>query len=245
MMGDQGDRTMNDQRTVRRRIAATVIAIGVVLFGVAVAPGGASASSVLISGTTSCRVDSWTVTWTARADADRNLNWSITSPSGYAPSGFQDDTLAFTRTATYPGSQASATENISAHWSNNTNGVGSATVARPPLCEEPTTTTTTTTTVPETTTTTTTTLPVTTTSLGQQAPTTTTTQVATTTTQVGQQGPTTTVGQSSGATTTTVGPGGQLPPTGAGDGSVSLIVIALTLVGIGAVMLRMATKPTR
>jgi hypothetical protein len=245
MMGDQGDRTMDDQRAVRRRIAATVIAIGVVLFGVAVAPGAASATSIVVSGATSCRVDTWTVTWTARADADRNLNWSITSPTNvYSPSGYQDDSLAFTRTATYLATEASATENVTGRWSNNTTGRGSATVARPPLCEESTTTTTTTTTVPETTTTTTT-LPVTTTSLGQQAPTTTTTQVATTTTQVGQQGATTTtqVGQQA-ATTTTVGPGGQLPATG-GGGSLNLTVIALTLIGIGVVMLRLVSKPSR
>ncbi|HWM20544.1 MAG TPA: hypothetical protein VNO51_12710, partial [Ilumatobacteraceae bacterium] len=122
------------------------MAIGVVLFGIAIAPGVASAHHPLVSGTTQCRVDSWSVTWTARADEVRGLNWSITSPGGYSPAGSQADSLAFTRTATYPGTQASATENVNAVWSNQSTGSSSATVQRPPLCPVVTTTTTTTTT---------------------------------------------------------------------------------------------------
>jgi LPXTG-motif cell wall-anchored protein len=41
----------------------------------------------------------------------------------------------------------------------------------------------------------------------------------------------------------TVGGGGQLPATG--RGSLNLAIIALTLVGIGAVMLRLTSKPSR
>jgi LPXTG-motif cell wall-anchored protein len=69
----------------------------------------------------------------------------------------------------------------------------------------------------------------------------------TTTTVVGQGGPTSTVDQSSGAaTTTTTDPiGGTLPATGNGDRTVNLTVIALTLIGIGAVMLRLSSKSTR
>lgn len=241
----------NGQPTLRRRIVATAMAIGVVGFGVAVAPGVASAHHPILSGTTSCRTDAWTVTWTATADADRNLNWSITSPSGYSPSGFQDDQTAFTRTATYPGTQASAVESVSAQWSNNNTAAASATVNRPPLCEAATTTTTTpttttpTTTLPETTTTTATTIaPETATSVAEdETTTTTTTTPLATTTSVSQAGPTSTVGQSAAASTTTVAGNGQLPATG--SGSLSLTAIALTLIGIGAVMLRLSSKPTR
>ena len=229
-------RTTNDQPT-RRRSAATAIAIGVVLFGVAVAPGVASAHHPILSGTTSCRTDAWTVTWTATADADRNLTWSITSPGGYSPSGFQDDQTAFTRTDTYPGTQASAVETVTAEWSNSNTASATATVDRPPLCEVATTTTTT---LPETTTTTTN-APETTTTVADEDSTTATTPLATTTT-VSQAGPTSSVGQSAGASTT-VGGGGQLPATG-GE-SLNLTILALTLFGMGAVMLRLTSKPGR
>jgi hypothetical protein len=232
-------RTTNGQPT-RRRSAATAIAIGVVLFGVAVAPGVASAHHPILSGTTSCRTDAWTVTWTANADADRNVTWSITSPGGYSPSGFQDDQTAFTRTETYPGTQASAAETVTAEWSNGNTASATATVDRPPLCEVATTTSTTTTTLPETTTTTTTNAPETTTSVAEDS-TTSSTPLATTTT-VSQAGPTSTAGQSAAASTT-VGGGGQLPATG--GGSLNLTIIALTLIGIGAVMLRLTSKPAR
>lgn len=231
-------RTTNDQPT-RRRSAPTAIAIGVVLFGVAVAPGVASAHHPILSGTTSCRTDAWSVTWTATADADRNMTWSITSPGGYTPSGFQDDQAAFTRTDTYPGTQASAVETVTAEWSNSSTASATATVDRPPLCEVATTTTTTTTTLPETTTTTN--APETTTSVAEEDSTTATTPLATTTT-VSQAGPTSTVGQSAAASTTVAG-GGQLPATG--GGSLNLTIIALTLIGIGAVMLRLTSKPSR
>ena len=67
----------------------------------------------------------------------------------------------------------------------------------------------------------------------------------TTTTLVGQEGPTSTVDQSSGAATTTDPIGRTLPATGNGGRTANLTVIALTLVGIGAVMLRLASKPNR
>ena len=229
----------NDQPT-RRRTAATAIAIGVVLFGVAVAPGVASAHHPILSGTTSCRTDAWTVTWTATADADRNMTWSITSPGGYSPSGFQDDQAEFTRTDTYPGTQTSAVETVTAEWSNSNIASATATVDRPPLCDVATTTTTTTTTLPETTTTTTN-APETTTTVAEEDSTTATTPLATTTT-VSQAGPTSTVGQSAAASTT-VGDGGQLPATG--GGSLNLTILALTLFGIGAVMMRLTSKPGR
>ena len=77
-------------------------------------------------------------------------------------------------------------------------------------------------------------------------PTTTTTTRDATTTVVGQEGPTSTVDQSSGAATTTTNPiGGTLPATGNGGRTVNLTVIALTLIGIGAVMLRLSSKSTR
>ena len=44
--------TTNDQSTLRRRIVATAMATGVVLFGVAVAPGVASAHHPILNGTT-------------------------------------------------------------------------------------------------------------------------------------------------------------------------------------------------
>jgi LPXTG-motif cell wall-anchored protein len=218
------------------------MAIGVVLFGIAIVPGVASAHHPLVSGTTQCRVDSWSVTWTARADAARGFTWEITSPSGYSPTGSQSDALPFTRTATYPAGQESATENVSARWSNQATGSGSATVQRPPECtttttSTTTTTTTTTTTQPEVTTTqpeVTTTQPEVTTTVAQTTP----------TSLVGQEGPTSTVDQSSGAATTTTVPVGRtLPATG--NSSTSLVVIALTMIGIGAVMLRLTTKSTR
>jgi LPXTG-motif cell wall-anchored protein len=239
------------KRTVKSRIATAVIAIGIVVFGIAIAPGVASAHHPIVSGVTQCRTgDTWSVTWTARADVDRvGLTWSITSPGGYSPAGSQADELPFTRTVSYPATQDSATENVSAAWSNNATGSGSATVDRPPLCDVPTTTSTTTT-QPEVTTTTTQPA-VTTTTIGSEsstttpAPTTTVEQAGPTTTAVGQSGPTSSVDQSSGAAATTSPIAGALPATGAGDGSLNLIVIALTLMGIGAVMLRVTTRPTR
>ena len=236
--------TTNDQSTLRRRIVATAMATGAVLFGVAVAPGVASAHHPILNGTTSCRTDAWTVTWTATADADRNLTWSITSPAGYSPGGFQDDQTALTRTATYPATQASAAETVTAEWSNSNTASATATVDRPPLCEVATTTTTTpttTTTSPETTTTVTTVASATTTSIADEDSTATTTPLATTT-SVDQAGPTSTVGQSA-ATTTTVGGNRQLPATG--SGSLNLTIVALILVGIGAVLLRLSSKPAR
>jgi LPXTG-motif cell wall-anchored protein len=245
-----------DKRTVKNRVATAVIAIGIVMFGIAIAPGVASAHHPLIAGSTQCRTgDTWSVTWTVRADAVRGFTWQITSPSGYSPSGSQADNLAFTRTVIYPATQASATETVSAKWSNNATGERSSTVQRPPLCSVDTTTTTTTT--PDVTTTTlpdvtTTTQPgVTTTTLGSDsstttaAPTTTVEQAGPTTTAVGQSGPTSSVDQSSGAAATTSPIAGALPATGAGDGSLNLIVIALTLMGIGAVVLRLTSRPTR
>ena len=162
----------------------------------------------------------------------------------FSPGGFQDDQTAFTRSATYPGTQASAAETVTAEWSNGNTASATATVDRPPLCEVvPTTTTTpTTTTLPATTTTVTTVAPETTTSIADEDSTATTAPLATTT-SVDQAGPTSTVGQSAAATTTTVGGNRQLPATG--SGSLNLTIVALTLVGIGAVMLRLSSRPPR
>jgi LPXTG-motif cell wall-anchored protein len=233
--------TTNDRSTLRRRIAATAMTTGLVVFGVAVAPGVASAHHPILSGTTSCRTDAWAVTWTATADADRDTTWSITSPADYSPSGFQDDQTAFTRTATYPGTQASAAETVTAEWSNGSTAAATANVDRPPLCDVATTTTTTTptTTLPETTTTTI--APESTTSVADEA-TTTTTELATTT-SVRQEGPTSIGGRSSAASVTTGGSNGQLPATG--SGSLNLTIIALTLTGIGAVALRLSSRSAR
>jgi LPXTG-motif cell wall-anchored protein len=249
-----------DQGTVRRKIATVAMAIGVVLFGIAVAPGVASAHHPLVTGKTQCRNgESWSVTWTARADLDRTFTWQITSPTGYSPSGSQADELPFTRTASYTGLQA--TESVSASWSNGATGSGSATVQRPNECATTTssstsTTTTTTTTTTQPTVTTATTQPtvttattqptVTTTATTQPGVTTTVEQAAPSTSLVGQAGPTSTVDQSSGAAATTTDPIGRtLPATGNGNSSGNLVVIALTLIGVGAVMFRLASKPTR
>jgi LPXTG-motif cell wall-anchored protein len=232
------------------------MAIGLVLLGIAVAPGVASAHFPLVSGTTQCRVDSWSVTWTARADETRDLDWQITSPGGYSPAGSQSDTLPFTRTATYLASQTSATESVEALWSDGSTGEESATVQRPPLCPVDTTPTTTTTrppcvdctpgtvAVPTTTTTQPPCVDCTPGTVAVSDPTTTTTveQAGPTTTVVGQQGPTSSVDQSSGAATTQP-VGGALPATG--NSSTSLVVIALTMIGIGAVMLRLTSRSTR
>jgi LPXTG-motif cell wall-anchored protein len=110
------------------------------------------------------------------------------------------------------------------------------------LCMEPAPTTTvpgstTTTTVPDTTTTepgvsTTTTT------------TTTTTEPGATTTAVDQAGPTSSVAQSSGDAGSTTDPvGSTLPATGPGDLSRNLTLIALLLIGVGAVMLRLRSRP--
>ena len=45
-----------EQQTIRRRVATAAMAIGVVLFGIGVAPGVASAHHPHVSGTTQCRV---------------------------------------------------------------------------------------------------------------------------------------------------------------------------------------------
>ena len=119
-------------------------------------PAVASAHHPIVTGTTQCRVDTWSVTWTARADAARGYTWDVTT-AGFTPDGFQSDSLPFTRTVTYPASQTSATQSVSAVWSNQATGSGSATVARPPICEQPTTTTSSTTIPEETTTSTSTT----------------------------------------------------------------------------------------
>jgi hypothetical protein len=232
---------MSEQRTVQRTVAKSAIAIGVLLLGIGLAPGVASAHHPLVSGTTQCRTsDTWSVTWTARADEGRDLTWQITSPGGYAPSGSQADELPFTRTASYTG--ATATETVNASWSNGATGSATANVPRPDLCVVEPTTTTTTTAPPVVTTTT---QPVVVTTTTAPGPTTTVEQAGPTTTVVGQAGPTSTVNQSSGAVTTTVPVGGSLPATGAGGDSASLTVVALMLIGIGAVVLRLASKPTR
>jgi len=266
-------RTEQQQGTVRKKIATAAIAVGVVLFGIAVAPGVASAHHPVLSGTTSCRTgDTWTVNWTATSANWKNY-WTINT-SGWSPGGWQSWTTAFTRSISYPASQGSATTTVSASWSNSSDGSNpvhdnetSGPVKRPPLCPVDTTTTTTTsttttttqpevtTTQPEVTTTqpgvTTTQPEVTTTQPGvtttQPEVTTTVAQTTPTTptTLVGQEGPTSTVDQSSGAAaTTTIDPVGRtLPATG--NSSTSLVVIALTMIGIGAVMLRFATRSTR
>jgi LPXTG-motif cell wall-anchored protein len=136
---------------------------------------------------------------------------------------------------------------VTAEWSNGEIESASGKIDRPPLCPVDTTTTTT---QPEVTTTTTTqpevttTQPEVTTTTGPAATTTVVPQLVTTTASVGQAGPTSTVEQSSGAATTTDPVGGQLPATGAGRDSATIVVIALTLIGIGAVMLRLASKPS-
>jgi LPXTG-motif cell wall-anchored protein len=125
------------------------------------------------------------------------------------------------------------------------------------LCMEPKTTTTvpgatTTTTVPGATTTTTepgatttTTEPGATTTTTEPGVTTATTEPGATTTAVGQAGPTSSVAQSSGAAGSITDPvGPTLPATGAGDLSRNLTLVALMLIGVGAVMLRLRSKPT-
>jgi LPXTG-motif cell wall-anchored protein len=68
---------------------------------------------------------------------------------------------------------------------------------------------------------------------------------ATTTAAVGQAGPTSSVAQSSGAAGSITYPAGStLPATGAGDLSRNLTLIALMLIGVGAVMVRLRSKPT-
>jgi len=222
-----------------------VIACAAIAAGVGLIPAApALAHHPVVAGATQCRVDTWSVTWTARADVDRDLTWRITSPAGYAPAGSQGDDLAFTRTVTYPGTQASATETVSAAWSNQATGSNSATVARPPVCPVQTTTTT----VPATTTTATT------------VPATTTTAPAATTTTVGAD-PTTTI-CTTGVTNETGGcepvgccdeptttaaivettVAGTLPATGARSDARRNAGIAVALVLGGVAILRIARR---
>lgn len=241
-----------------------LVFLTMLVFGTIAVQNTAFAHHPVVSGVTQCRTgDTWSVTWTARADADRDLTWRIISPAGYSPAGSQDDSLPFIRTASYPASQGSATETVVARWSNQVQDSRSATVQRPPLCEVPTTTTTstttttttsTTTTVPETTTTTT--EPATTTT---QPGTTTTVPVVTTTTQpvvttapptTQPPAPTTTicttgvtndqgVCQPVGNEDTTVPP--FIPVTGASD-SLTLLLIAGMISGVGAIAIRIARR---
>jgi LPXTG-motif cell wall-anchored protein len=138
-----------------------------------------------------------------------------------------------------PTTTSSTTTSTTTSTSSTTSSTTSTTTTTAP------TTTSTTTTQPDETTSSTTEPAVTTTTTEAASTTTVVPQLVTTTTLVGQAGPTSTVEQSSGAATTTDPVGGQLPATGAGRDSASIVVIALTLIGIGAVMLRLASKPTR
>lgn len=226
---------MKYQARIRTLVAAAAITIGV-----GIAPDVADAHHPLVSGVAACRTgDTWNVTWTARADADRNLTWRIVSPDGYSPAGSQADELPFTRTATYPATQASASETVTARWSNQVQDTRtSAPVARPPVCDTPTTTTTTTTVAPTTTTTTppTTTVP--------DEPTTTTTVVAVGEPPVPPEQPPTAQPEpvDPAPTPTTVAAtstGGALPATGATH-TITLLAAAAALIVIGRRLTRIA-----
>jgi LPXTG-motif cell wall-anchored protein len=116
--------------------AATVAAAGFI-----VAPAVASAHHPDVSGVATCNSNgSWSVTWTATPWEDHpDLQWQITSPSGYAPGGWQTASAgsSFTRTVVVPASYASKSETVSAEWSNGGTGSRSATVARPSGCTLP------------------------------------------------------------------------------------------------------------
>lgn len=189
----------------------------------------ASAHHPILTGETDCQQDgSWKVTWVARADADRDLTWEITSPGSYAPSGSQDDSRPFRRQVTLPNSTESVTESIRALWSNQAGGSATATVTRPEECVVPETTTTTTLVVE--TTTTTVVDDTTTTSIVAVAEPPVPTTVA----------PTSSISTEGAESTTTTPVSKTLPSTG--KNSVQWTVIALTFIGIGAVMLRLSSK---
>ena len=241
---------LREQRTVKRRIATAAMAIGVVLFGIAVAPGVASAHTPRVepncsglvvildnyeapatNNRVSITIDGAAQSFLFGPDFEQTFSWSSTS--NHTWSVFVDANLTNGSPTEYD-STFSGTQVACVATTTTTTATTTTTTAPP---------TTTTTVAPTTTTTTpgatTTTLAgATTTTTG--APTTTVEQAGpTTTASVGQQGPTSSVNQSSGAATTV---GGSLPATGAGDDSASLIVVALTLIGIGGVMLRLTSK---
>ena len=238
------------QRTVRRKIATAAMAIGVVLFGIAVAPGVASAHHPVVSGQTSCRIDCWSVTWTARADEIRDLNWSDHLPgAATAPAGFAvglscrspvppptrvaglghrdgDRQLVERRHRVELGDASSAhrcarsNHDHDHHDDDHDDHHADHDHDRADHHDDRGGTTTT----------------------------------AADDDHDGRAGRSDhDVGRSAGADQhgrPVVGRGhddvgGALPATGTGDGSANLMVIALTLIGIGAVMLRLASKPTR
>lgn len=227
---------------LRRVIGGAVIATAVSLSFVGVQT--ASAHHPLVSGTTQCRTgDTWSVNWSASADAVRGLTWRILEPSGYAPAGSQADSASFTRTASYPVTQASATETVKAKWSNGVQDSRSATVQRPEPCvvDTTTTTTTTTTTVAPTTTTTlpdttTTTLPPAGSTTVPDAPTTTLMPDAPTTTAVAVgEPPVPPTTASSAVVATTVPVRSALPATGPSEVARNIVIAAMVCLIIGAV----------
>ena len=221
--------------------------------GIGMVPATALAHHPLISGTPTCPENgTWSVTWLVQPDVARqDATWQIVSPSGYSPSGSQVADQPFTRTVTYPESQAVAWEVVTAAWSDGSGGRRAASVTRPAECAPPETTTTTTTTLPPPTTAPPTTTPPTTapptTAPPTTAPPTTegpgTTEpgqpeTTTTTTTTSTSLPTDTGGGGStptGGTPDNGGPTGDLPQTGS-DLTANLLTIAIVLMTVGGLI---------
>jgi LPXTG-motif cell wall-anchored protein len=232
---------MREQRA-RRTFASVALGIGVVLLGIGAAPGIASAHNA------SHNVGCGGISWSAQNYDGGQTNSIVVRVDGaavYSDASFgTTDTGSRTWTQTVDHTWSIVVDAPGSQYDYSRSGTQVA-CQPPPTTAATTTTTTTTTTQPEVTTTqpeVTTTQPEVTTTL--PGDTTTTVAASTSTTVVSQAGPTTSVGQSSGVATTTVPVERTLPATGS-DSSTSLVVIALTTIGIGAVMLRFASKPSR
>ncbi len=180
--------------------------------GIGMVPATALAHHPLISGTPTCPENgTWSVTWLVQPDVARqDATWQIVSPSGYSPSGSQVADQPFTRTVTYPESQAVAWEVVTAAWSDGSGGRRAASVTRPAECAPPETTTTTTTTLPPPTTAPPTTAPPTTAPPTTAPPTTAPPTTAPPTTAPPTTAPPTTAPPTT-APPTTEGPGTTLP----------------------------------
>lgn len=242
--------------TTKRLWTTAAAALG--LAGVALmVPSTAAAHDPIVTGSTECRESEespWFVTWVVESgSANADLTWEIEIPSGY-PSGQRAFDETFSRMASYPADQASATETVRVVYyiegEFDKKSTRSGEVLRPPVCEQPTTTLEETTTTSTSTTTTPTTTPTT------QPPTTvpettepeeTTTTVSdssggtTTTTIVGSSGgtTTTTIAGSSSVTTTTV----RLPVTGAGGTADTFWIGFILIVAGGSILVGTRRRP--
>jgi LPXTG-motif cell wall-anchored protein len=122
----------------------TILAAALAISGVLVIPQTAAAHKPVISGSTQCADNGWSVDWTVAPSADHpDLVWQIRRPSSaYSPDGGQASNISssFTRTTFHSLDTTSVTETAWADWVDPLSGLviaqstRSATVVQPEDC---------------------------------------------------------------------------------------------------------------